>query len=59
MRELIYWRVKRPADKAFVHLIWMLPRRVIYWSVCRAAVKVEPNTDPSRVTAEQMLKEFG
>jgi len=56
MTELVYWHVKRPAHKAFLALIWKLPKRVVYWCVIRAAVKAEPNTNPSAVTAEQMLK---
>lgn len=58
MREFIYWRISRPAHRAFLSLVWKLPRRVIYWAVIRAAVSVEPNTDPSSVTAEDMLKKF-
>lgn len=56
VREFVYWRLRRPAHKAFIDIIWRLPRRVVYWCVVRAAVKVEPNTDPSDVTAAQMLE---
>ena len=58
MREMIYWRIKRPAHRLFLTFIWLLPRKVIYWAVVRAAVKVESDTDPSSVTAEQMLKKL-
>lgn len=56
MVEWQYWYVKRPAEKMFLKVIWALPNRVVYWCVIRAAVQVEPDQNPSGVTAEQMLK---
>lgn len=58
MTEFKYWWIKRPAHKAFLALIWRLPRRVVYWCVVRAAVKVEPNEYPGEVTALEMLEEW-
>lgn len=59
MREMMYWRVRRPAHRLFLNVIWRLPRKVVYWCVIRAAVAVEPNTNPSGVTAGAMLKKMG
>jgi hypothetical protein len=56
VREAAYWRLRRPAHKAFLALVWRLPEKVVYWCVIRAAVKVESNESPAGVTAEQMLK---
>jgi len=53
-----YWNVKRRWGKLGKNLIWMLPKRVVYWCVIRAAVEVGPNYNPSSVTAEEMLKKF-
>lgn len=55
---LVYWHIKRRAHHALISLVWRLPRRVIYWSVVRAAVAVESDTNPSGITAEQMLKKM-
>jgi hypothetical protein len=38
---------------------WALPRRVLYWAAVRAAVTVEPSTDPSGVTVRQMMETIG
>lgn len=54
--EVMYWNVKRPAHRLFLSFVWALPTKVVYWCVVRAAVKVEPNANPSGVTAEQMLE---
>lgn len=54
-----YWYYKKPKEKLFLSFIWKLPRKVIYWAVIRAAVEVEPNKDPSGVTAAQMLDHWG
>lgn len=56
--EFKYWRISRPAEKLKLKVVWKLPDWVVYWCVIRAAVKVEPNSNPSGVTAEQMLKEW-
>jgi hypothetical protein len=40
-------------------IAWALPRRVLYWGAVRAAVTVEPNTDPSNVTVTQMMERIG
>ena len=53
-----YWNVKRRLRNFGIHLIWLLPKRVIYWAVCRAAVTVEPNNNPENVTAAEMLQKF-
>lgn len=56
LREWIYWYARRPMGKLGRKIIWMLPKKVVYWCVIRAAVLTEPNTNPSSVTAEEMLK---
>ncbi len=38
---------------------WRLPQRVLYWAAVRAAVAVEPKTDPSNVTVAQMMEHIG
>lgn len=58
MNFWFYWNVKRRLGKIGRHIIWMLPKRVIYWCVVRAAVTVEANSNPSGVTASEMLKKF-
>lgn len=55
---LWYWHVKRRMGKIGTAIIWKLPKRVVYWCVIRAAVEVEPNYNPSAVTAEEMLEKF-
>lgn len=57
--EIVYWRVRRPASRLGLAIVWRLPRRVVYWCVVRAALVVEPNSYPGDVTAEQMLKTLG
>lgn len=44
-------------EKLYTWFIWKLPKRMIYWSVVRAAVKDEPG-NPSEVTALTMLERF-
>lgn len=52
-------RLRRTSDWAAIKLAWALPDRVLYWAAVRAAVKVEPNTDPSGVTVFQMMAHLG
>ena len=40
-------------------IAWLLPQHVLYWAAVRAAVLVEPNTDPSGVTAKMMMDKIG
>ena len=56
--EAYYWHVVRPSRKLFRAIIWKLPDSVVYWCVVRAACKVEPNSNPSGVTAAQMMDAF-
>ena len=42
-----------------MEVAWKLPDRVLYWAAVRAAVRVEPNTDPSGVTVTQMMERIG
>ena len=58
VNEAIYWGVRRPCRRAAHMLIWRLPEPIVYWCVVRAACRVEPNTDPSGVTAGEMLDAF-
>lgn len=53
-----YYHVKRRSGNIGRRIIWALPKRVVYWCVIRAATKVEPNSDPSDVTAKEMLEKF-
>jgi hypothetical protein len=53
-----YWFVTRKIRHAGISLVWKLPKPVVYWCVIRAATKVQPDTNPSSITAEEMLKEF-
>lgn len=50
------WLRLKP-EKLLLWFVWKLPRRLIYWSVVRAAVK-DQNEYPSEVTAIEMLKKF-
>ncbi len=52
-------RWHRTGEWAAMKIAWALPRRVLYWAAVRAAVTVEPNTDPSGVTVEQMMEHIG
>lgn len=52
-------RMRRTAEWAAIKVAWVLPRRVLYWAAVRAAVKVEPATDPSSVTVSQMMATIG
>lgn len=56
------WRLKLIVDKKQDDLAWFvarhLPKKVRYWSVVDVAVTVEKMSDPSNVTAIQMLKEL-
>lgn len=36
-----------------------LPKKVLYWAVVVAAVKAEPNGNPSDVTSVQMMQAIG
>lgn len=58
MNDWWYRNVKRRQGNFGRRIIWMFPKRVVYWCVIRAAVEVEPNYNPSQVTAEEMLKKF-
>lgn len=53
-----YWNFKRRSGRIGRQIIWMFPKRVVYWCVVRAAVAVEANHSPAGVTAEEMLKKF-
>jgi hypothetical protein len=50
-----YWTRLWP-EKVLTGIVWRLPRKIVYWSVVRAACAVEPNEYPGDVTAERMLK---
>lgn len=52
-------RVRRTGEWAAIKVAWALPRRILYWAAVRAAVRVEPNTDPSSVTVAQMMAVIG
>jgi hypothetical protein len=52
-------RLNRTGEWAAMKAAWSLPRRVLYWAAVRAAVTVEPNTDPSGVTVSQMMATIG
>ena len=52
-------RLHRTGEWASIKTAWALPSRVLYWAAVRAAVKVEPNTDPSGVTVAQMMEHIG
>ena len=52
-------RVSRTTEWASMKVAWALPRRVMYWAAVRAAVTVEPDTDPSGVTVAQMMERIG
>lgn len=52
-------RLNRTGEWAAIKLAWALPRRVLYWAAVRAAVTVEPSTDPSGVTVAQMMQAIG
>jgi hypothetical protein len=49
-------RLRRTADTLAMQIAWRLPERVVYWGVVRAAVKVEPNLSPEKVTAVEMME---
>jgi hypothetical protein len=55
-REWMYWKVSRPAHKAWMKMIWALPRKVVYWCVVRAAVTAEPDKNPGSVTSTEMME---
>lgn len=52
-------RLRRTREWASMKAAWALPRRVLYWAAVRAAVTVEPSTDPSGVTVSQMMERIG
>ena len=52
-------RMRRTGEWAAMKIAWALPRRALYWAAVRAAVIVEPNTDPSGVTVVQMMQTIG
>jgi len=52
-------RLHRTGEWAAIKVAWALPHRVLYWAAVRAAVAVEPNTDPSGVTVAQMMETIG
>lgn len=52
-------RLHRTREWAAMKVAWALPEPVLYWAAVRAAVKVEPNEDPSNVTVTQMMEEIG
>lgn len=52
-------RLHRTGEWAAMRVAWVLPRRVLYWAAVRAAVRVEPSTDPSGVTVAQMMESIG
>jgi hypothetical protein len=52
-------RLNRTGEWAAIKVAWALPRRVLYWSAVRAAVTVEPSSDPSGVTVSQMMATIG
>ena len=52
-------RFRRTREWAAMEVAWKLPDRVLYWAAVRAAVRVEPNTDPSGVTVTQMMERIG
>lgn len=45
-------------ERAQTALAWKLPRWLVKWAVVRAAVEVEPNTNPAYVTAGDMVTRF-
>jgi hypothetical protein len=52
-------RLRRTRDWAAMEVAWKLPKPVLYWAAVRAACLVEPDTNPSGVTAEQMMEKIG
>lgn len=52
-------RLRRTGEWAAIKVAWALPRQVLYWAAVRAAVMVEPSTDPSGVTVTQMMERIG
>lgn len=53
---LTYYYGRRRMHRLFLSAIWKLPEGVVYWCVIRAAVRVNRDSYPGEVTAEQMLK---
>jgi hypothetical protein len=54
--EFWYWHGRRPLGRLGWWALFKVPRRGLYWAVVRAAVIAEPNSNPSGVTADEMLK---
>jgi hypothetical protein len=52
-------RFRRTSEWAAIKVAWALPSRILYWAAVRAAVTVEPSTDPSNVTVSQMMATIG
>lgn len=50
--------IRRWRRDFWMNLAWLLPRKLVYWCVVRAAVKAEPNLNPSGVTAIEMMREM-
>jgi hypothetical protein len=51
-------RCNRLGEWAVLTLAWKLPRRLVYWTVVRAAVSVAGNGHPGEVKSLDMLKGF-
>lgn len=60
MRAWLIWdnvtRIR--TERAAMRIVWRMPRWLVKWAIVRAAVEVEPSTNPSSVTADQMLGAF-
>ena len=56
IREWKYWHVDRQTSKFVPWLARKLPEKLKYYVVIHGMVTVEPNNNPSDVTAMQLLK---
>jgi hypothetical protein len=56
LNEWKYWHIIRRTQKFIPWVARKLPKKLKYYVVVAVAVRVEPQLNPSGVTAEQMLK---